>query len=165
MGIDQDHKVASLGPPKLILTSPPYPGVHVLYHRWQVQSRRETPAPYWIANCTDSYGESYYTFGNRKELKLPTYFKLLYLAFNSLAKIANSDTIVVQMVSFPEPSWQLPLFLNIMEKAGFSEITFPLWANSDDERIWRNIPNRKWYAKQKYSIHTSKEVVLFHKLD
>ncbi len=33
----------------LILTSPPYPGVHVLYHRWNVRGRRETPAPFWIA--------------------------------------------------------------------------------------------------------------------
>ena len=41
--------VAREGSPKLIITSPPYPGVHVLYHRWQVNGRRETPAPYWIA--------------------------------------------------------------------------------------------------------------------
>jgi hypothetical protein len=38
---------------KLIVTSPPYPGVHVLYHRWHVDGRRETPAPYWIAGCND----------------------------------------------------------------------------------------------------------------
>ena len=29
----------------LVVTSPPYPGVHVLYHRWQVDGRRETAAP------------------------------------------------------------------------------------------------------------------------
>ena len=28
---------------RLIVTSPPYPGVHVLYHRWQVRGGRETP--------------------------------------------------------------------------------------------------------------------------
>jgi hypothetical protein len=33
----------------LVVTSPPYPGLHILYHRWQVNGRRETPAPYWIA--------------------------------------------------------------------------------------------------------------------
>jgi hypothetical protein len=37
----------------LVVTSPPYPGIHVLYHRWQVDGRRETPAPYWIAACND----------------------------------------------------------------------------------------------------------------
>ncbi len=31
-------------PPRLIVTSPPYHGVHILYHRWQVDGRRETPA-------------------------------------------------------------------------------------------------------------------------
>ena len=49
--------------PKLILTSPPYPGVHVLYHRWQIHGRRETPAPYWIADLRDGHGEAYYTMG------------------------------------------------------------------------------------------------------
>jgi len=43
-----DRTITELSPPKLVVTSPPYPGVHVLYHRWQVQGRRETPAPYWI---------------------------------------------------------------------------------------------------------------------
>ena len=27
---------------RLVLTSPPYPAVHVLYHRWQVKGRKET---------------------------------------------------------------------------------------------------------------------------
>jgi len=35
----------------LILTSPPYPGVHVLYHRWNVRGRRESPVPFWLADC------------------------------------------------------------------------------------------------------------------
>ena len=58
--------------PKLILTSPPYPGVHVLYHRWQVLGRRETPAPYWIADIRDGHGASYYTMGSRSALGLKT---------------------------------------------------------------------------------------------
>ena len=29
-------------PPKLVVTSPPYPGVHVLYHRWQTWAGRES---------------------------------------------------------------------------------------------------------------------------
>ena len=32
--------------PKLFITSPPYPGVHILYHRWQVHGGKETPAPF-----------------------------------------------------------------------------------------------------------------------
>ena len=43
--------------PKLVVTSPPYPGVHVLYHRWQVLGRRETAAPYWITESNDGQGD------------------------------------------------------------------------------------------------------------
>ncbi len=51
-----------------------------------------------------------------------------------------------------------------MEEAGFKEIKFPAMANRRDGRLWRTIPNRKWYANQKGSIGSSKEVVLFHRL-
>jgi hypothetical protein len=44
----------------LVVASPPYPGIHMLYHRWQVDGRRETPAPYWLTNCQDGKGASYY---------------------------------------------------------------------------------------------------------
>lgn len=56
--------------PKLILTSPPYPGVHVLYHRWQVDGGKETGVPYWITNKSDGYGASFYTFGSRQARSL-----------------------------------------------------------------------------------------------
>lgn len=49
VGLETDPRIVSNDTPGLILTSPPYPGVHVLYHRWQVQGRKETPAPFWIA--------------------------------------------------------------------------------------------------------------------
>ena len=60
---------------RLVLTSPPYPGVHMLYHRWQIKGRRETPAPYWIADLQDGYGESFYTMGGRSTYGLHQYFK------------------------------------------------------------------------------------------
>lgn len=44
------------GPADMVVTSPPYPGVHMLYHRWQVDGRKETDAPYWIAACNDGEG-------------------------------------------------------------------------------------------------------------
>ena len=44
--------------PKLVLTSPPYPGVYVNYHRWKLRGRREIPAPYWIAGREDGNGMS-----------------------------------------------------------------------------------------------------------
>ena len=58
----------------LVVTSPPYPGIHVLYHRWQVDGRRETPAPYWIANCMDGQGDAHYNFGSRKQATHDDYF-------------------------------------------------------------------------------------------
>jgi hypothetical protein len=54
-------KLLKRRPPRLIVTSPPYPGVHVLYHRWQVLGRRETAAPYWITESNDGQGASFYT--------------------------------------------------------------------------------------------------------
>jgi hypothetical protein len=65
VGAEDGPRVREIGSPALILTSPPYPGVHVLYHRWQVLGRRETPAPFWIAGTLDGAGASYYTFGDR----------------------------------------------------------------------------------------------------
>ena len=37
-------------------------------------------------------------------------------------------------------------------------------ANGDDGRVWRGVPNRKWYARNRGEIAASKEVVLFHRL-
>src|SRR5262249_14765497 len=53
IGCDEDERVKRFDAPALVITSPPYPGVHVLYHRWQINGRRETAAPYWIANLAD----------------------------------------------------------------------------------------------------------------
>jgi hypothetical protein len=47
-GIEEDERLLAWKPPSLVLTSPPYPGVHVLYHRWQVDGRKETPLPFMI---------------------------------------------------------------------------------------------------------------------
>ena len=46
------NKINSLkkGKVKLILTSPPYPGIHISYNKWQLHGRRDTKLPYWIMN-------------------------------------------------------------------------------------------------------------------
>lgn len=164
IGAHNDNRLASDFPPALILTSPPYPGVHVLYHRWQVQGRRETPAPFWITGSPDGNGASYYTFGDRKAPGLSSYYQNLRAALRSLAIIADRRTILVQLVAFSNASWQLRRYLEITEEAGFMEIRFPCICNSKDGRIWRRVPNRKWYASQKKEIMSSMEVVLFHRL-
>lgn len=163
IGIHDDDQITSYPKPRLILTSPPYPGVHVLYHRWQVNGRRETPAPYWIANELDGSGASYYTFGDRKNADLSSYYSNSLDAFSSLAKICNRNTITVQMVAFSDRSWQLPLYLEMMEQAGFAEQKVRDLGTSRDGRLWRVVPNRKWYADYKGRTSSSKEVVLFFK--
>ncbi len=150
--------------PRLILTSPPYPGVHVLYHRWQVQSRRETPAPYWLTNTLDGKGASYYNFGDRKQGELVDYYDQALSAFTSITRISDERTIVVQLIAFSDPSWQLPRYIQTMKKAGLREVQRPSLANSADGRLWRVVPNRKWYAARSHTNATSKEVVLFHRL-
>jgi hypothetical protein len=165
IGIETDKRITGNNSLRLILTSPPYPGVYVLYHRWKVQGRKETPAPFWVANCQDGSGMAFYTCGDRKQVGLRTYFQQISAAFTSLAKLAKPDTWVVQLVGFSEPSWQLPRYLEVMEQAGFTEVRLGAFENSPDGRLWREIPHRKWYAAYQESTEaTSKEVVLFHRL-
>ena len=149
--------------PKLVLTSPPYPGIHVLYHRWQVDGRKETPAPFWIANKLDGAGLSHYTMGDRKNPGLRTYFENMQGAFNSISTCLTRNTIVVQMVAFSDPDIYLPRYLEMMEEAGFAE-HFIRHIHSPDGRLWRTVPSRRWYADQRGKTSASQEVVLFHRL-
>lgn len=163
IGLETDPLLSTVEPPKLVLTSPPYPGVHVLYHRWQVLGRRETPAPFWIAGSQDGQGASFYTFGDRQEQELAGYFQRAQRAFRSIAAIAGPRTMIVQMLAFSEPMWQLPQYLAVMKRAGLAEIKFGDLATSADGRPWRTVPNRKWYATQRGGTAASSEVVLFHR--
>lgn len=162
VGVEDDTQVTECGPPRLVLTSPPYPGVHLLYHRWQIHGRRETPAPFWIAGCTDGSGAAFYTMGDRKQLGLNGYYDAIYRAFKSIASISDSETVLVQVVAFSEPFWQLPRYLETLQLAGFRELEVNGMKGVVDARQWRRVPNRKWYATQKGEISSSKEVVLFH---
>lgn len=164
VGIELDDIFSSHSPPRLILTSPPYPGVHVLYHRWQVNGRKETPAPFWIANSLDGSGASFYTFGDRKQTDLSGYYSQAFAAYKSLAKISDKKTLLVQLVAFSDPSWQLPHFLTVLEESGFREIHNKKIANAPDGRLWRLVPNRKFYADQRGDTAASNEVLLIHRL-
>jgi DNA modification methylase len=152
-------------PAKLVLTSPPYPGVHVVYHRWQILGRKETPAPFWLANQRDGAGESHYLLGPRDEDELATYYARLKSVFSSLSSLLDKDSLVVQLVAFSDPAWQLPAYLRTMREAGFAELE----ADCDSAakvagRIWREVPGRKWYANKRGEIPASKEVMLLHRL-
>jgi hypothetical protein len=162
-GVEEEAAVRALRAPRLVVTSPPYPGVHVLYHRWQVDGRKETPVPFMIANKLDGSGLSYYTMGDRKNPELRTYFENIKASMSSVTSLADEDTIVVQMVAFSAPDWQLPRYLEAMEEAGLSEMLLPKLKDEGDGRLWRSVPGRRWYSAQRGTTNASQEVVLFHK--
>lgn len=165
-GSEEDGRIPSSWlPAKLVLTSPPYPGVHVVYHRWQVLGRKETPAPFWLADQRDGEGESFYTLGRRDEPELKAYFERLEAVFRSVRGLVDDKSLVVQLVAFSDPKWQLPAYLKAMENAGFSEadIEYDKQAVSAN-RIWRQVPGRKWYANNKGQSAASKELLLLHRL-
>ncbi len=141
---------------KLIVTSPPYPGVHVLYHRWQVDGRRETPAPYWIAQRTDGQGSSYYCFGDRRGHETGVYFDKALETLKAIRRVIADDGLMVQLIAFSRPERDLPRYLEVMELAGFRE-SIPL-----ESRIWRDVPNRKWHAHARGVTHSAREVLLVH---
>lgn len=159
--VEVDPKLARiLGKPKLVLTSPPYPGVHVLYNRWQVAGRRETPAPYWIIDAKDGQGPSYYTLGSRCPFGLKNYFRTLAAAYRSIHKIVHPDATVAQLVAFSDTESQLPMFLETMRQAGFEEYT-PV--GQDQTAFWRRVPHRKWYNCLDPSRGPARELLLFHR--
>jgi hypothetical protein len=162
-GIEDDAGLRGLRAPRLVVTSPPYPGVHVLYHRWQVDGRKEAPLPFMIANKLDGSGSSYYTMGDRKNPGLASYFENIMAAMSSVAMLADADTVVVQMLAFSEASWQLPQYLQCMDQAGLTEVFLPSLKGQADGRLWRSVPGRRWYSEQRGTTPGSKEVVLLHR--
>jgi len=131
--------------PMLVITSPPYPGVHVLYHRWQVEGRRETPAPYYLAGLQDGHYESFFTMGSRTPTGLRYYFKGLRETFALLRQIIDSNALVVQLVGFSDPETQLPSYMGMMESAGYKP-TGPGLGTSVLPDV-RMVPNRRWYTQ------------------
>ena len=149
--------------PSLLLTSPPYPGVHMLYHRWQVRGGRETPAPFWIANAADGAGASYYAMHSRSPGGLDNYYSGMETAFGSLSKACSRSTLVVQLIAFSDPPEQLPRYLNVMERCGFEEVRLSQHLDTHDGRLWRDVPGRKWHANVKGRLSSAQEVVLLHR--
>lgn len=164
-GLDEEPLLSGLQKKvKLVVTSPPYPGVHVLYHRWQHRSRKETPAPYWIANVSDGCGESFYTFGNRKRFTdqpgMALYAGRLTATFRSLHPYLARNALVFQLVAFPCADRQLPAYLDAMEAAGYKEITV---RRSARYRLARRVPNRRWYARNQGGLGAASELLLIHR--
>jgi hypothetical protein len=162
-GLEKDTRLTSRPPPSLVVTSPPYPGVHVLYHRWQVDGRKGAPLPFMIANKLDGAGGSYYTMGDRKYPGLATYFANVEMTMSSVAALSDRATTFVQMVAFSDPRLQLPRYLAAMERSGLFELLLPSLEGEGDGRLWRRVPNRRWYSNQRGDTPGSQEVVLIHR--
>jgi hypothetical protein len=144
----------------LVVTSPPYPGVHVLYHRWQVEGGRETPAPYWISASRDGKGAAYYTMGARNNPSDDGYFFRIQERMRAIRAVMKPGAVIVQVVGFSEPRRQLQRYLRSMTASGFTEYR-PRGAH----RIWRAVPGRKWHAVQRSAAPAAREVVLVHVAD
>jgi len=162
-GLENDQRLRNRKPPKLVVTSPPYPGVHVLYHRFQVDGRKESPLPFMIANRLDGSGSSYYTMGDRKYPGLATYFANIKATMSSIAALADENTVIMQMVAFSEPGWQLDRYLETMEESGLTEVFLSSLRGERDGRLWRSVPSRRWYSDQRGKTPASQEVVLIHR--
>ncbi len=160
VGLENDPAVRELAVrPRLVFTSPPYPSVHVLYHRWQYRGRKETAAPYWIADVQDGAGEAYYTGGSRTPTGLRNYFAMITAAFKSVRSVIADDGLVVQLIGFSDIATQLPRYLQAMEEAGFSEVPV---SHPTGKRLRRRVANRKWYAKLQEKADASSELLLIH---
>ncbi len=149
--------------PKLIITSPPYEGVHILYHQWQVNSRKRTRAPFWIINSLDGQGSGHYTFGYYQNHAKKTYFEIAEKVFTSIHSAIADDGVVVQLVGFSDPQKFLPKYLAMMNEAGYEEVPIIIDKLNRIKRIWRKVPNRKWYVTTKNEAPSSKEVLLVHR--
>jgi hypothetical protein len=167
-GVAEHPALAGHPAPRLILTSPPYPGVYVNYHRWKLRGRLETPLPYFIAGQSDGHGLAHYTMAARSDRTLGAYFKQLEAAYSDVARLCSRDTWLVQVVGFNDVDDQLQRYLSTMNRAGFCEIVFDQLATGDDGRLWRDVPGRRWWARagdrSDVVQHTAREVILVHKL-
>jgi hypothetical protein len=167
-GVAEHPRLRKHPAPRLALTSPPYPGVYVNYHRWKVRGRQETPFPYFLAGQSDGNGLAYYTMAARSDPSQRTYFKRLEDAFRDVARLCDGATHVVQVVGFNDVDDQLHRYLDTMRRAGFVEVTFDALATADDGRLWRDVPGRRWWARagDRSTVvpHTAHEVVLIHRL-
>jgi hypothetical protein len=143
----------------LAVSSPPYPGIHMLYHRWQVDGRRETAAPYWLTECNDGHGATFYNFAYRSENAADKYFAESLKTLTAVRQVMQDGAVFVQLIAFANPKRHLPRYLSNMERAGFREL------RPSRRRIWRDVPSRRWHATLKGALSSSREVVLIHQAD
>lgn len=148
---------------KMVVTSPPYPERHILYHKWQVNGRTETRLPYWIIRSSQVEVEQFYTMGARDNpMSLEIYMSTMFLVFENLNRVMRRNGVIVQVVAFNKVAKQLPLYLAALNESGFEEIR-NIDSSSSDGRLWRTVPNRRWFNRHIEGSQCCNEVVLFHR--
>jgi len=169
LAVEDISKVSSrtfgtnLNPISLVVTSPPYLGVHVLYNRWQLEGRRELKAPYFISECSDLGHASQYTIVPRSAKTSDAYFNTISRGFRAANALLKSDAHVVQLVSFADASTSLPRYMQALSDAGLD--LCETYMHSAGELAWRSVPGRRWYARVGAVMDSSaaQEVLLVHR--
>jgi DNA modification methylase len=147
----------------LVVTSPPYLGVHVLYNRWQLQGRRELHAPFFITDCKDLGVASRYTIIPRGSSSVNTYFETIASSFRAVRNLLDERGYVVQLVSFAQADVSLHRYLTALRDAGLE--LCETYLRSYGELSWRTVPGRRWYARVGAVSDSSaaQEVLLVHR--
>ena len=151
--------------PKLIVTSPPYPGVNINYNRWQLNGTLDTDLPYYIINKKEDNQNTYFHFGSNSlsDGLTKKYMQNALEVYKSLNNVLADNGYLVQLVGFADIPSQFNFFLNVLSLAGFHELKIKKLNGKGDGRIWRQVPSRKWHATQKGKLQSSNEVLLIYK--
>jgi DNA modification methylase len=156
------NKINSLkkGTVKLILTSPPYPGIHISYNKWQIHGRRDTKLPYWIMNSKPP-AFTKFSYRGEKARGLNDYYSYMTKVYLKLKPYCSDNCHIVKLLSFRNKAKEFKLYRDAMENAGLEEIKI---LKKGDGRIWRTVPKRRWQARySKKKLKSNKEVLLIYK--
>ena len=156
------HKVKELKSKKakLVVTSPPYPGINIPYARWQIHGRRNTTLPYLVLGFDIPENKSIFNFQNPRNTNLNIYFNTMKKIFSALRKISSKKSIVLQLVAFNREKGVFKKYLKTMNECGFKEVNL-----KPKGHVWRKVPSRSWQARYvKGDIPTANEVLLAHKI-
>lgn len=148
----------------LVITSPPYLGVHVLYNKWQLKGRRELRAAFFLCDMHDIGGASAYTIIDRQAKSDDLYYSTLKSSFQAVKKTLTPGAYVIQLVSFDDAEIALPKYLVMMKSAGLE--LCDSYVKDTKELQWRSVPGRRWYARVGAikDSSASKEVLLVHRV-
>jgi hypothetical protein len=125
----------------LVVTSPPYPGVHVLYNRWQLHGRKETDLPFRLLCFSNTFPASFYTMGARNSRSIKeSYTRNMESILTSIHELLVPGGIIAQVIAFPKNNGRFQDYEGLMKKVGFEPIEPRV------PTVKRHVPNRKWYT-------------------